>query len=102
MAHKRLESNGRINVDGHRLDGDGRCSAASIDDAMAPRRQWTARRLLNGDERQGMAQSRLDCDCNGDGWRWIANWQLNSYGRRDGSFAVMDGEGRRECNADGL
>ena len=97
-----LESNGRIDVNGHQLDGDGWCGAVSIDGAMAPRRQWTVRRLLDGDEWQGMAQSRLDCDCNGDGWRWIADWQLNGDGRHNGSLAVMDGKGRHECNADGL
>jgi len=37
-----------------------------------------------------------------DGRRWTVQWRFDGDVRHDGSSAVMDGEGWRERDADGL
>jgi hypothetical protein len=46
-----------------------------MDGAMAPRRRWTVRQLLDGDRARDSAIATamvMDCDHNGDGQRWTA------------------------------
>ena len=68
-ARQILESNGRIDSNRHRLDGDGRRGGTSMDGVMAPRRRWTVPRLLDGDRARDSAIATamvMDCDHNGD------------------------------------
>ena len=87
--------------------------------ATAPRRQWTARRLLEGEGRRdgsstvrdgatapprrgtardGSSMARdsasaaaMDREHNGDGRRWTARWQIDGDGRRDGNSTARNG-----------
>ena len=70
MVQQRLECNGRIDGNGQQLDGDGQRSATSMGGAMAPRRRWMVRRLLDGDRARDSAIAMamvMDCDHNSNG-----------------------------------
>jgi len=78
------------------LDGEVRRSTA-MNGAAPPRRQGTARRLLDGKGRRngsstardGASAAAMDREHNGDGRRWTARWQMDGDGRRGAT--VMDG-----------
>ena len=60
--------------------------------ATAPRRQWMAQRLLDGEGRHGGSSTVRD-GATAPRWRGTA---------RDGARRLLDGKGRRERGGDGL
>jgi len=57
------------------MDGDGWRDGdlMVMEGVTAPRWRWTAR--------NGARATLMDCDCNGNGWRTTARWQLDGDGR---------------------
>jgi len=61
--------------------------------AMAPRRRWTARRLLDGDRARDSVIATvmvMDCDHNGDGQQWTAT--IKGTMATQQRWTAMDGE----------